>query len=148
MKKFKFRLEALLSYRKHLERNAQQEVVTVQGEIISLKDIIEDINKEYDEAEKKVAERAEGGINGELLRQYTNYFKGLEFQRTVLGRRVGELEKMLKQKQKKLKEKSVEKKVLENLRTRKNEEYYQEMFKNEMKEADETTLLRRNVYED
>ena len=50
--------------------------------------------------------------------------------------------KALEEKQKHLTQRSIDKKVLENLKNRRREEYYIEMMKTVYKESDDATILR------
>lgn len=143
MKRFRFRLESLLRYRKYLERKAQLEVARVQAEIMACERRIDQLRRDAETAGVHLAAEAETGVDAGRFLLFTNYLSGIDAfiaaEDECLKAHMNELAR----KQKALAEKSMEKKMLDNLKERKKEVYYQEMLAAERKEADDTIILRK-----
>ncbi len=149
MKRFIFRLEALLRYREHLEHLAQQEAAKAYSKVLAcekrIADFIEDLRRTAHELDERMIE----GINAQQYQLYSSYLTGLESSLERERNHHKDRLNILVQKQKILSQKSVEKKVLENLKERQKTEYYTEMTKNLQKETEEMNIIRkiRNIEE-
>ena len=147
MKKFQFKLKALLTYREHIEKMAKEEVAKVQLEI---NNCVESICKYENRIhlnelafEKKIGE----GISAEEHSFYMAHLKGLKIKIAAERELLEKLEIILHNKQEELTKKSVSRKVIENLKEKKKTEYYDYLDKQAMKEADEMVLISRSFNE-
>ncbi len=143
MKKFRFKLESLLQYREHLERIAQQEVAKARSNIVACEENITRLKNEHQKISFELDSEVATGIVAERYKLYTAYIYGIESSVASEEKRLQNLLKVFKEKQNILTQKSIEKKVIENLKGRKKEEYYDNMFKNIQKESDDTIITRK-----
>ncbi len=147
MKKFKFKLKALLSYREHIEKVAKEEVARVQMEINrcvgSIKELENKSMLTTNDIEKKMAD----GISAQKHIIYSDFLKSLKIKIADENLLLKKLKMILKNKQDELAKKSVSRKVLENLKEKKKQEYYDEIDKQAMKEADEMVLISSRFQE-
>ncbi|MBF0102908.1 MAG: flagellar export protein FliJ [Desulfobacterales bacterium] len=143
MKKFQFRLQSLLRYREFLEREAKQQLLQAQSEVIACDERIKKYSEAYESWALKLENRTGEGINFYQYQLYTNYLESMDTMikqetqlRAKLQEKVHKAQQLVLQKQK-------DKKILENFKERKKELYYQEVMALEQKETDETIILRK-----
>ena len=142
MKRFLFRLESLLRFREHLLQQAQQEVARVCSEVLACEERISRFEKDSAETSQELDKEIAAGIDEKRYKHYTDYLKGIESKLESENVHREELLKLLEEKQKHLTQRSVDKKVLENLKNRRREDYYNEMMKTLYKETDDVAILR------
>ncbi len=143
MKRFRFRLASLLRYRQYLERKAQLEVARVRSDIVACDRRIGQLKNDFEAAGRRLETEAETGVDAVRYLLFTNYLSGIDSFIEAENERRKRFLKELAKKQKILAERSMEKKILENLEERKKEAYYHEMLTAERKEADDTIILRK-----
>ncbi len=143
MKKFQFRLESLLRFRAFGERMAQIAVAGAQLNIRECEASIKQSEKDLVFTAKKLDTEMSSGIDANRYQWYTSYIAGIETFLEAERKRLEKLLKILVEKQKKLAQKSMEKKVMGNLKDRKKEEYYSDMVKSIQKETDDTIIIRK-----
>ena len=143
MKKFQFRLQPLLRYREYLERLAKIEVSNVLIDIAESEKRIDHAKDSRSVTATRLDEESSRGISSERFRLFTNYIEGIEAFLETENEHRRQLLELLVEKQKKLTQKSVEKKVLENLKKKRKEQYYGELRKSIQKEADDTIIVRK-----
>lgn len=143
MKKFQFRLEPVRKYREFLERKKQLEVAKARSEVLSCEKSIQKTRTEFSGTVGRLEAELADGMDAARFLQARNYLAGLEsFEASEEKRRLG-LQKMLNRKQEELIRKSVEKKAIERLKERRQEEYYTEMLKKEQKTMDDAVIIRQ-----
>lgn len=143
MKKFRFRLEALLKYRAHLEQLAKEEVARIQTEINKCNERIRDLRGKQMATVQKTEEKMVEGLSARDHQIYLEYIRSLGMKITEEEELVEKLNTILVGKQEELTKKSISKKVLANLKEKQKQDYYDEIDKLMMKEADEMVLLKR-----
>ncbi len=143
MKNFKFTLESLLSYKRHLEHLAQQATATAKKDVQDCVNHIKKCRKEIADTIRDLEEEATAGISAERFKIKTNYLGNVEMEIEFEENRLVGLKKVLIEKQSALKQKSIEKKVLDNLKEKKKEEYFKEIEKIELKTNDDMIVLRK-----
>ncbi len=143
MKKFQFRLQALLRFREHEERKAQLEVAEARTDLAACDKRIEDARQQYHASSSELAGQVSQGLDARRYLMYRNYLRGIGAQVVVEKNKRHKLQGHLREKQKQLTQRSVQKKVLENFKDKQKQRYYQEMLTKEQKENDDHTLLRR-----
>ena len=142
MKRFQFRLESLLQYREHLMQTAQQEVARIRSELLACEERISRYEKNYVETGETLDKEISTGIDVKRYRHYTSYLDGIESNKESENLHRIELLAILEEKQKHLAQRSIDKKVLENLKNRRRDDYYQEMMNTVYKESDDAMILR------
>lgn len=143
MKKFEFRLEALLRYREHREHEMLQALASAQSDV---RECEERIAERLETLALKIEELdrlAASGIDVENYRIYMDYLAGMEAEIEAEKRRLTQLQDIVAERQKELTRRSIQKKMMENLKIRKKEQYFEEMLQLQQKETDDMVLLRK-----
>ncbi len=141
MKKFQFSLKALLSYREHQEQIAMQELAKSQSDVNQVTEYIEELEAEFRKARNDLELESEKGITSEQLGRYIDYLNGLE-QRTFEAKTVLEtLMAILEKKRVALNTRSIERKIIQNLKDKRRKEYVDETLKQQQSDSDEMVLL-------
>ena len=143
MKRFQFRLESLLRYREYLEKQAKQEVANVRSDILRCEERITRYEKDHAETTQELEEEVATGIDSKRYKHYTGYIESIESNIQAETIQQDELRTLLSEKQKQLAQRSVDRKVLEKLKDRRREEYYQETLKTFQKETDDMIVTRK-----
>jgi len=143
MKKFSFRLQSLLKYRQYLELVAKQEVARAQKDLKESELRILDLNEEGLRVARALDRVSAGGIRAIEFKSYRDYIDGVDDDMNREVKRKITLENVLGKKQAALTKKSVDKKMLERLKKRKNREYLEEFLKGEQKSSDEISSLKK-----
>jgi len=141
--KFKFALQSILRYRKTLEEIAQSEYFEALAEYNRQRQILSDMQEEIVLArERAFQNQTDGGKAGPALSQVHDFLKGqdirIERQRIKIQEcevKVGELQEILRQK-------AIDYKIIEEMRTRKKEEFRIEKNKLEQKKVDDLNIMR------
>lgn len=147
MKKFQFKLKALLSYREHIEKMAKEEVAKIQVEINHCNQSIIECENAHRTSAQEFEDKMVAGISAEDHGAYSAYLKGLELRIASEEELLEKLKIILVKKQEELTKKSVSRKVIEKLKDKKKTEYYDELDKQAVKEADEMVLISRSFNE-
>jgi len=143
MKKFKFKLEPVLSLRLHKERLVMQEVGALTQELARVKGVMADLEAERADVESALVRRMGGGMSGAELQGVQAYIKGIEVhwqEEQVLCEKVrryhdakrGELARC-----------AVERKAMETLRDRQRDVFFREQDAEQRKQDEETVLVHR-----
>jgi len=143
MKRFQFRLDPLLRYREFLMEQAQQEVATVRVAVQACEERIARHEKAYDETAHELDQEMSAGVDVKRYKHYTDYLAGIESDLKKEQHALKELLTHLEEKQAQLSQRSIDKKVLENLKNRRREEYYREMMDTMQKETDDIVIVRK-----
>ncbi|MCP4673185.1 MAG: hypothetical protein GY857_17980, partial [Desulfobacula sp.] len=113
MKQFKFKLQPLLRYRQYLERVAQQNTAKAQMDVKNCEKQIMDLKQTWNQSADKIDNIITKGVNATTFRQYHNYLDTVQTNIRDEKLRKIQLNKLLKERLLKLKEKSVDKKAME-----------------------------------
>ncbi|SLM29257.1 FliJ [Desulfamplus magnetovallimortis] len=143
MKKFSFKLQAVLKYRKHLENLARQEAMKALMDVNECRQMIEQMHKERQTLAEHIDRETARGIPALLFRQYNDYMDSIENDIAFKEQEYVHLQKQLETKQQQLTKKSVDRKVIERLREKKRSEYIEEMVAEEQKIADDISSLKK-----
>ncbi|HIJ55063.1 MAG TPA: flagellar export protein FliJ [Deltaproteobacteria bacterium] len=143
MRLFKFRLESLLRYREHLAEQTQLEVARIRSDILVCEDRIARLEMSYAHTAEELDQKMGSGIDVKQYKQFTHFLAGIESNIESENMQRRELLKRLEEKQKELKQRTTDKKTLENLKNQRREDYYQKMLKLDQKESDEMVILRQ-----
>ena len=142
MKKFQFKLESLLTYRKYLERLAQQDTAKAQMDVKSCETAIRQLEMAFSQQSDQIEDILSKGMAASEFRRFHDYLDGVENQIEDEKKRHIRLRNVLKEKVERLKKKSVDKKAMELYRDRQKTIYTQEVVKLEQKELDEISSLK------
>lgn len=143
MKRFTFRLEALLKYRTFLEQQAMQEMVAVQQ---LLEESIQKLNAltgERDLALVRFDTEAAQGISGERFRLHTDFIADAELRIKEEEERKKRIVYRLEEKREALRQAQIRKQVLENYKERQKTEYLAEIAQEIQKETDDLIAVRK-----
>lgn len=143
MKKFQFSLESFLRYKKYIERKAQLDVAKARADVLEGENRIDNLKKKYAEVMQNLDDEMSSGINADRYMHFTQYLTGINSFLDTQNKQQKSLRHILNEKQEKLAQASTSKKVLENLRLRRKEEYYSQILESLYKEADDMITLRK-----
>ncbi len=144
MKKFKFSLESLLSYKTHLELIAKQETAVARAAVNKCRNRIDTCRNNIKETQIKLVKETEEGIPMERYKIHTDFLDGSEREIEYLFGELIKLNEVLQKKQEILKRKSIEKKTIENLKEKKKTEYYFAMEKEIQKQTDDMIIVKKS----
>ena len=143
MKRFTFRLEALLKYRQYLELLAQQETAKAYKNVKASEMRIRDLKVELLQGAEVLDRAVAKGISAVEFKSHADFLDGVADDRAREIIRKTRLETVLGEKQAALTQKSVDKKVLERLKSRKKSEYMGEFLRSEQNASDEISSLKK-----
>ena len=143
MKRFTFRLEALLKYRQYLELLAQQETAKAYKNVKASEMRIRDLKIELLQGSEVLDRAVAKGISAVEFKSHADFLDGVADDRAREIIRKTRLETVLGEKQAALTQKSVDKKVLERLKSRKKSEYMGEFLRSEQNASDEISSLKK-----
>ena len=143
MKKFQFRLQALLRYKKHLEQMARQEMAKAVAEVNACEMEIQRLVHERLNAALRLEERVAKGIRSGEFKRYQEFLVIMD--QIIVQERIRKqrLEKIMEEKRSMLTQRTIEKKAMERLREKRAEEYTRDMLREEQKMLDEVASLKR-----
>jgi len=143
MKRFQFRLQALLKYKKHLEEMARQEMAKAISRVNACEERIQTLGKERRDVAHSLEQQVEKGMGSGEFKRY-HEFIGVMDQMLVSQKKTKQrLEKELVEKRSMLAKRTIDKRAMERLREKRADEYTREMLKEEQKALDEVASLKR-----
>jgi flagellar protein FliJ len=143
MKPFRFRLKKILSYRGHLEKLAQQDLVKTQIKARSLEQKIKDLTRLRHETTKACNKETKKGISGARHQFYQSYFRTLDFDVESAQHDLVLTLETVKEKQAALQQTAINKKSLELLKEKQQSSYLTKFSREEQKQLDEMIVLRK-----
>jgi len=143
MKRFQFRLEPLLRYREHLLGQAQQEVARIRADVLACDERIALLEKDSAVTNQELDKEVSGGIDVKRYQHYTKYLEGIESNLGAENLSRNQMVKLFEEKQKHLHQRSIDKKVLENLKNRRRDDYYKDLIQRLHKDTDDTVIVRQ-----
>lgn len=142
--KFKFNLDKVLRHRKILEDLAQKDFQEAMSQYNAKLAEIE----QMEEAKKSAREtsftltRQTGGQVAESLKQIQEFLILQDIRIARERQKLAEIEKLVEAKREVLRQKAMDKKILERLETKKREEFQAERMRREQKEIDDNSSMR------
>jgi flagellar FliJ protein len=135
MRRFDFRLERILSLRKHTEDQAEQKLARVSGEYAQLQGELGRLTQEREATFRLGDPESRADINYRIAQSaYINY---LETRSRDVESRRAEKAGELGAAQSEYREALKQRKVLDNLKSRRSDEYYREQRRAEGRELDD-----------
>ncbi|MBW1715341.1 MAG: flagellar export protein FliJ [Deltaproteobacteria bacterium] len=143
MKKFYFRLDSVLGYRRHLEKKAQRDLVNAHNEQARRKKMAKELRNKRDDISKECSDETFKGIDVSSYRLYTSFLQSLnqDLERAHTSLKQGE--ERVRDQQEILERKSIEKKSLEILKELQFKDYRRARERSEQKAVDELVIMRR-----
>lgn len=126
---------------------AKEEVAKIQMEINHCRQSIRDLENGHHTGELELEEKMVAGISAEEHRSHTAYLKGLKIKIASEKDLLKKLGAILVSKQEELKKKSISRKVIEKLKDKQQSDYYEELDRQALKDADEMLLISRSFKE-
>ncbi|CCK81739.1 flagellar export protein FliJ [Desulfobacula toluolica] len=142
MKRFEFKLQPLLNYRKYLEQVARQNTAKASMDVENCAKQIVYLKQTYDQKVEKIEDIVANGVNAFEFRLHNQYLNAVENSIEDEKSRKIELQKILQEKLLELKKRSVDKKAMELYREKLKHEYTQEVLTIEQKELDEISSIK------
>ena len=143
MKRFNFRLSALLDFREYLERLARKETAMAYKDVRESQKAIDDLKERYIKTADDLDSIVFKGIKAEQLQIYNKYLDLVDYSIVEEKQRKIVFKKKLDKKIAELTKKSVDKKVIERLKEKKEMEYMEEFRKFEQETIDEVVSLKK-----
>jgi flagellar FliJ protein len=143
MKKFSFRLEALIKYRQYKELHARQEVAKAYRDLNECELLVRDLEEKLSQTAQLLDRATTEGITVVEFRSYQVYLDGISDDLTQQSARKKSLENLLAEKQTLLTRASVDRQVLDRLKTKKKAQYMFEFQKLEQNASDEIASLKK-----
>ncbi len=143
MKRFQFRLQALLNYKKHLEEMARQEMAKAVARVNICEERIQALVKERRDAADSLEKRVEKGMESGEFKRYHGFIAAMDQMLVAQKKTKQRLEKELSEKRSMLAKRTIDKRAMERLREKRAEEYTKEMLQEEQKALDEVASLKR-----
>ena len=142
MKKFQFRLQSLLKYKRHLEQVAKQEMAQAVADVLACEQRITRLEKDRISTIDQLDSLVEKGMGAGQFNRYRQFITATDQMISLERNRQTELEKILDEKRDTLKQRTIDKKSLERLREKQDREYTHGMIREEQKSLDEMTSLK------
>ena len=144
MKRFSFRLDSVLGYRRYREKRAQRDLFNARHEQAQRKRAAEQLADKRTEAAEACTDEGFKGIDVPRYHLYQSFLRSLnnDLHRAHLKLRQGE--EAIQDKQSVLTRRTVEKKSLEVLRDLKVKAYNLSVEQEEQKALDELVILRKD----
>lgn len=143
MKRFVFRMEALLRYRSFQVQQALQALMVVQRLLEECEGEIRTLEGERQVALLLFEKETVAGISGERFRLHTDFIADMELRLVKLEEKKQRILYQLKEKQHLLDQARMAEKALENLKARRKDEYFKEVDLQQQKEADDMVSIRK-----
>ncbi len=142
MKKFQFKLNPLLNYRKYLERLAQQDTAKAHLDVKNCEALIQALKQDRIQQADTIEKILQKGTSATQFKLFHDYLDAVENQIEDENGRKKQLKDVLKKKVEILKKKTVDKKVMETYRERQQIKYNDQLRQTEQKELDEISSLK------
>jgi flagellar FliJ protein len=142
MKKFQFRLQSLLRYKRHLEQVAKQEMARAVADVLACEQRITQLQDQRISVTDQLDTLVEQGMGAGQFNRYRQFITTVDQMIILEHNKKTELEKILDKKRDILKQKTIDKKSLERLQEKQEREYTHEMLREEQKGLDEIASLK------
>jgi flagellar FliJ protein len=143
MKRFRFRLAALLRFREFQEQQARQAVLNAHRTLLDCAAEIARLQEILDHGRVDCEREMGGGMAAERFLHFTRFVAGNETRRdAAIARRQALLEELAAC-QRRLADAAVQRRAVEKLRERRESEFNQDMAKELQKQTDEIALMHR-----
>lgn len=142
MKRFEFKLQSLLNYKRHLEEMARQEMARAVADVTACERRIQELEGEKEAAAQNLETLVEKGVDAQAFKMYHGFLGALDQTMAEHRHKKMSLEKILEEKRSALTQRTIDKKAMERLRERRAKEFVREMLREEQKGLDEIAALK------
>lgn len=146
MKKFSFRLEKVLTFRKHLETKAQIGLFEAVDERRRKEDAVKSIESVRRKFSGKCDEEKRDGMSVFRYRLYRDFLQKLNDDRKTADAELTQADLSVGRKRELLRKESMKKKALEKLKEIQGEKHRVLSDKEEQKDMDETAIISRGDF--
>ena len=143
MKKFSFRLDRLLNYRKYLEKQAQKHLFNARHEALKREEVLKRLIEKRFETERNYRKGTSKGMEVSWYRIYQTFFQKSDRDLEMARIHLQQGNEMVRVKRSDLKKKSVKKKTLEVLKEMQYRRYLHQLGKEDQKVMDELAVAGR-----
>jgi len=143
MHRFNFKLSSLLDFREYLEQLARKETALAYKDVKESGRAIKELKQRYKKTTRALDKKVFNGINSVQLQLFTRYLAAVDHGIVEEKLREKEFKRKLDERIARLTEKSIDKKVLEQLKGKKEMEYMEEFRKSEQEIIDEIVSLKK-----
>jgi len=142
MKKFQFRLETLLQHRRNIEEKERTKFSRIRAELLAEVAHKEALCAKQAETRAELAHKESGVCDSQEILWFYRYLDRLARQVEKSAERITLLEKELEAQKQIMIRTSRDKKMIENLRGKKEKEFFVGMEREEQKSIDEIVVTR------
>jgi len=142
MKKFVFRLETLLYHRRSIEERERIKFSRIRGELLAELDHLETLQAKHAETRSELALKKSGECDSREISWFYRFLDRLSLEMAVARERIAQLERELEVQKQIMIEASRDKKMIENLRLKKEKEFLVSLERQEQKSVDEIIVTR------
>jgi len=142
MKRFAFRLETLLKYRRNLEEKEQAELFQMLARLRREQNHLEDLQHKHQEVLVELTQQRTAGADCSDTRWFYLFLERLRFEMRRSADRIVRLEQEVQDQKIVLVEASKKKKILDSLKTRQRKSHVAAEEKQEQKSIDDLVVVR------
>jgi len=142
MKKFSFRLETLLQHRHHLEEKERTKFSAIRNELLAEVDHIQALRTTQAQALAELAQTKSGDCDAQEITWHYRFLDRIALELERSARRIAELEGKLEIQKQVMIEAMRDKKMIENLRSKREKEFLTALERAEQKSVDEIVVTR------
>jgi flagellar FliJ protein len=142
MKKFVFRLETLLRHRRNIEERERIEFSRIRSKLLAELSHLEMLEAKHAETRSELAQKESGECDSREISWFYRFLDRLNLEMAASRARIAQLGRELEAQKKIMIEASRNKKMIENLRLKKQKEYLVSMERQEQKTIDELVVTR------
>jgi flagellar FliJ protein len=142
MKKFAFKLETVLRYRRNRYEQARDGFARAAGEYRQACDELDDTVRDEERRRDEFLERQRSELDAEGMMRHVRYLAHLAGVRRNQIRAAAERKSEMEQKRVEMVDRSRDKKIMETFKDRKRDQYMQELRRDEQKMIDESATAR------
>ncbi len=139
---FRFRYEALLSYRRHRKEMAELELSQCLKRINEVEATIKELNQLYHHTARTLGELMKRGVDGRQIQNYGEFLVALDQEVAEQIQKKAGYEAEAEEKRALLLERHKELKVLESLKEREKVKWLMDQARQEQKELSELSIMR------
>jgi len=142
MKRFSFRLETLLQHRHHLEEKERTKFSAIRNELMREMNHIQGLRAEKAQALAELVQKKSGDCDLWEITWHYRFLDRIALELERSARRITELEGRLETQKQVMIEAMRDKKMLENLRSKREKEYLTLLERTEQKSVDDIVVTR------
>ena len=143
MRRFSFRLDRLLNYRKYLEKQAQKNLFNARHKALMREEVLKQLVEKRIEMERKYREETTEGVDVSWYRIYQSFFRKSDHDLAMARIRIQKGNEKVRVKRADLEKKAVKKKTLEALKEMQYRKYIHHLGDEEQKVTDELAVTGR-----